>query len=45
MDILQGDVIYNKFLTNKIEIKIKDSIIEKILTRCEIFIKYFKEEL
>lgn len=45
MDILQGDVIYNKFITDKIEVKINDCIIVKILNGCEIFLKYLKEEL
>jgi hypothetical protein len=45
IDILQGDVIYNKFLTDKVEVKIKDSIIEKISNGCVIFLEYLKEEL
>lgn len=45
MDILQGDVIYNKFLTNKIEIKIKYVIIKRLLDGCEIFLKYQNQEL
>lgn len=45
MDNLIGEVVYNKFLTEKVEIKIKDVIIERLLSGCEIFIKYMREEL
>ena len=45
MDNLIGEVVYNKFLMEKIEVKIKGAIIERLLGGCEIFIKYLKEEL
>ena len=45
MDNLQGDVIYNKFLTEKIEMKISSIIIEMVLMKCEIFLKYENQEL
>ena len=45
MDNLIGEVVYNKFLTEKVEVKIKGVIIERLLNGCEIFIKYLEEEL
>lgn len=45
MDNLIGEVVYNKFLTEKVEVKIKGAIIERLLNGCEIFIKYLEEEL
>lgn len=45
MSILQGDVIYNKFLTEKIEMKINSIIIEMLLMKCEMFLKYQNQEL
>ena len=45
MDTLQGDVIYNKYLTEKIEVKISNNILERLLMGCEIFLKYQNQEL
>jgi hypothetical protein len=45
MGTLQGDVIYNKFLTEKIEMKISSIIIEMVLMKCEMFLKYQNQEL
>ena len=45
MDILKGEVVYNKFFAEKIEIKIKGRTVERISMACEIFIKYLQEEL
>jgi hypothetical protein len=45
MGTLQGDVIYNKYLTEKIEVKISRTIIQRALTGCEIFLKYQHKEL
>lgn len=45
MDKLIGKVVYNKFLTKKIEVKIKGVIIEKLLDGCKILTKYLEEEL
>lgn len=45
MDTLQGDIIYNKYLVEKIEINISSTIIEMVLMKCEIFLKYQNQEL
>lgn len=45
MGTLQGDVIYNKFLIEKIELKISSTIIQRVLLGCEIFLGYQHKEL
>ena len=45
MDYLIGDVVYNKFLVERIKVQIKGAITKRLLEGCEIFIKYLEEEL
>ena len=44
-NILKGEVIYNKFLREMIEIKVRGCIIEKISYGCATFLRHLKEEL
>lgn len=45
MNNFAGEIVYNKFINEKIEIKVNVAITERILMGCDIFIKYLEEEM